>query len=404
MHAQPRSPKIRRFLIPARPLLAFIAVFTVGLWFAGSSSAAPAVRQGEIRGTVRNSSGQGLSGAELQLSCGSLSRSAATNAGGFYHFIDVPSGACTLQVRRSGYSPLQRTGLTVNAGEMLTVNLVLHGTPSLGQVHFYDQSRFAAAELENPAAGGGYSDAASTNGARMLKQYVYSGTSGMASSRTALPLTSGGPAMQPGEAFLLSGKYRNAATWFRAALSRHPRSERAASGLGLAFYGEGRYSAAIDVLERAAAIAPDDPSPRLLMAESARFAPAKQPAVAQQLAAFSSKHRDSAAGHYAYSIILWEMFRRNHQRVTLQQARAECEQAVKLNPRDGAARNQLGILLDREGRIADAIHQYRDAIRLDPDRASTRYRLALDLSRSGNAHGAQSEMNAYKALENKGSR
>lgn len=365
---------------------------------------ASSVSQGSIQGVVRDVSGRRVTGARIVLEPGDEIHPATTGPDGAYHFSAVPPGAYSLRVHCPGYSLLKRSGVRLTAGETLTVNLVLHVLPSLGRVQFYSNSHFTAAELENPAAGGGYSDAASTQGARMVRQYIFSGAPRQRANSSEPTPAAAEPSLRSAEALLVRRDFTGAAGEFGIALRRNPRSGRAAAGLGLALYGEGKYTAAIDALERAATLAPADPAPPMLMAEAARFAPARQPEVARRLAAFAAGHAASASGHYAYAIVLWELFRHNHDPQTFALARAECERAASLNPGNAGALNQLGVIYDHQGRWADAVSAYRKASRLDPDRASTRYRLARDLFREGRTEQARGEMKIYETLRSRASK
>lgn len=367
-------------------------------------SPALSASQGSIQGVVRDVSGRRLSGARIVLEPDTDGHSAATGPDGAYHFNAVPPGVYSLRVQCPGYSLLKQSGVKLTAGDTLTVNLVLHALPSLGRVQFYSDSHFTAAELEDPAAGGGYSDTASTQGARMVKQYVFSGAPGQTANPSGTTPAAADPGLRSAEALLLRRDFTEAAREFDNALRRSPRSGRAAAGLGLALYGEGKYGAAIDALERAATLAPAASAPPMLMAEAARFAPARQPEVARRLAAFAAGHDANASGHYAYAVVLWEMFRRNRDPQTFALARAECERATSLNPRDASALNQLGVIYDHEGRWADAVSAYRKASRLDPRRASTRYRLARDLFREGQSEQARGEMKVYETLRGRASK
>lgn len=382
---------------PSLFVLCLLSAFLAAL-FTLPLPASP-VPQSTVQGIVRDAGGRGVAGAKVLLESGKKRRLATTGPDGAYRISTVSPGVYLLSVRCTGYSPLNRPGLRLATGETLTVNLVLHALQPLGGVQFYDHPHFTAAELENPAAGGGYSDAASTQGARMVKQYIFSGAPGSAASPLGTAQASTELGLSSAEALLVKRDFTEAASEFSAALSRTPNSGRAAAGLGLALYGEGKYGSAIDALERAASLAPSDPSPRLLMAEAARFAPGRQAEVSRRLAGFAASHSDIASGHYAYAKVLWEMFRRSHDPATFALARTECERAVALNPGSAGALNQLGVIYDHDGRWADAVTVYRKASRLDPDRASTRYRLARDLFHEGQTEEARSEMKAYESLQ-----
>ena len=51
----------------------------------------------------------------------------------------------------------------------------------------------------------------------------------------------------------------------------------------------------------------------------------------------------------------------------LDEAIHEYREAIRLNPGDPGARNDLGGFFERKGRLKDAIAEYQEAIRVDPN-------------------------------------
>ena len=53
----------------------------------------------------------------------------------------------------------------------------------------------------------------------------------------------------------------------------------------------------------------------------------------------------------------------------MDEAIREYQEALRLQPDDAKAHNNLGIALDQKGQLDEAIRQYQEAIRLKPDYA-----------------------------------
>ncbi|MGH9378914.1 MAG: carboxypeptidase regulatory-like domain-containing protein, partial [Terriglobia bacterium] len=402
-----------------RCLVASAILISILAWNAHIGSAQDV--QGSVTGIVRSTAGEPLPGAKLILKEGDAILSAVSGKNGAYRFAPTHEGVYTLEVHCAGYADATETAAATAKNRQLTLNFVLKplsnpkaqpATPRgpLGAVGFYESSPFETGQLKDPTAGGGYSDSASIAGAAMVRQYLIPGPSLLPPSngRSSKSAAGGNPSSPAGTSagaeMLARRDFVHAAAWFRNALAHRPQSARAQMGLGISLYGEGKYGAAVEALSHAASLSPDDPAPRLLLAEAAQFAPHRQPEVARLLRRFTETHPANAEGHYAYAMDLWEIFRLRHAQQTLAQARAENEKAVALTPGFAAAHFQLGILYDQERMTAPAIQQYREAIRLNPALSTAHYRLAQDLLHSGARVEARTEMDSYEKLRDKSHR
>lgn len=78
---------------------------------------------GAISGTVRNTSGQNISGATVTLSPGG--QAALSGSNGAYAIGSVTAGSYSVTAARSGYGPVTQTGKTVSSGQTTTVNFTL---------------------------------------------------------------------------------------------------------------------------------------------------------------------------------------------------------------------------------------------------------------------------------------
>lgn len=85
--------------------------------------------KGALSGYVRNTSGQGISGATVTTSVGGYS--ATTSASGFYSISNVLQGTYDITATKSGYVASTQTGKTVTSAQTTTVNFSLNPVVSL---------------------------------------------------------------------------------------------------------------------------------------------------------------------------------------------------------------------------------------------------------------------------------
>lgn len=368
---------------------------------------------GTVAGTVKTNEGRPISRATViaKNSDGAVLVTVRTNDRGRFQFLPIRPGVCRVEVRCAVCRESPARTIQVKGGDSLDLNFVVYPIRkaasahygSLGPVGFDTNSDFKRGELKNPSIGGGYSDSASAQTGRMLSQYLAPPESLAAAKASG---ARGGQDTgvserdfeSSGNALLARQDFERSTTLFEKAVIRYPGSERLHMGLGLSFYGAGKYEAAIRAFCQAARIAPDDPSPGLLLAEALQSAPSPHPAAAGLLKRFSDLHPQSVAGHYSYGLYLWSSYRSRHDQETLVRAKSEFERAVALDPNDAAAHLQLGIIYDQQRATVRAIHEYIEAIRVNPELATAHYRLAQDYMRAGERDKAAAESARYEKL------
>jgi tetratricopeptide (TPR) repeat protein len=109
-----------------------------------------------------------------------------------------------------------------------------------------------------------------------------------------------------GQNALAAGDYDRAAQAFSLALLENPQHVGALTSLGIAYYRQEAFEAAIDALERAEAIAPDDPRIRLYLA-LAYLRQGQLDALRQHLTAFLERVQNrSVAGHTLRTLTVLE--------------------------------------------------------------------------------------------------
>jgi tetratricopeptide (TPR) repeat protein len=83
----------------------------------------------------------------------------------------------------------------------------------------------------------------------------------------------------------------------------------------------------------------------------------------------------------------------------LDEAVAEYREAIRLKPDDADAHSNLGWALQKQGKLAEAVAEYREAIRLTPDDAGAHIRLGVALQAKGLLDQAITEFNEALRLK-----
>jgi Flp pilus assembly protein TadD len=160
-----------------------------------------------------------------------------------------------------------------------------------------------------------------------------------------------------GYALVRSGNPEAAVEEFRRALSIAPNSARNHAGLAVAYFGSiGQFQDAQREFEAATKLEP------------------KNPALLSDI----------------------EYVQRIRARIERESAAAELE--VQSNPQSGPAHNRWAVLLLRQGKVAPAIDQVRQAIKLGPETWQMHYILAVALYVNRDFKGSQAELGYAKKL------
>jgi tetratricopeptide (TPR) repeat protein len=80
------------------------------------------------------------------------------------------------------------------------------------------------------------------------------------------------------------------------------------------------------------------------------------------------------------------------------EAIAEYTEALRLNPDDPVGHNILGIALDKKGQLDEAIRQFQEALRLNPNRPDFCYNLAIAFFKQGRTNEAMGQFEAAVRL------
>lgn len=405
------SSGLIRSMIPGRGTAGARCAVLI-LWSVGIAGLAASGPRGSAGGTVKNPAGMPVAHAKLvvQTSAGHAISSAITDKEGGFRFPSLPAGHWFIEVQCQGCSHLLKRAIVVKDGQSVKIDFVLRnktktpsgGPGSIGAISFYNKPEFETGGLQDPSAGGGYSDSASVQSRAMLQQYLTRGTGKAAATPQPAPISSKSGEqdfVEAGNRMLAQKDFMDATAIFSKGTSLYPDSAPLQMGLGVSLYQRGKYNAAARALADSARLSPHDSSPLLLLAETYQFAKLQGSGVEALFKHFLDQHPENARGHYAYGLYLWSRFRSQGNERAVAGAQSQFEKAVKLDRNYSAAHFHLGILYDRQKATNQAIHEYLEAIRTNPKRAAPHYRLSLDYQKVGEHAKAKREMNVYEELQ-----
>jgi tetratricopeptide (TPR) repeat protein len=167
-----------------------------------------------------------------------------------------------------------------------------------------------------------------------------------------------------GDALLKSGQVADAVTAFEQAVQLDPNDSAAHNGLGAALEKKGDLDRASQEFELAGKLNPND-------------------AVARQNLAlvFNKKSQLAQSGG------------------RVEDAIAQLQAAIQLNPTNASLHNSLGAAFDRDGKLDDALAQFDEATRLDPANVTALKNRGLVLSRKGQGDEAIAAFEAALKLK-----
>jgi tetratricopeptide (TPR) repeat protein len=201
-----------------------------------------------------------------------------------------------------------------------------------------------------------------------------------------------------GSELLLHQTLEPAVAVFRNGVERYPQSVRMQIGLGIALYSRQQYDEAVKALARATDLAPLEPFPYEFLARVYNVSAAQADEVVKRLQRFVQLQPENARANYYYALALWKGKRDQQQSANLDDVESLLKKATALDPRFADAHLQLGIVYTERHQYAEAIDQYRDAIRLQPNLGDAHYRLGQALVRMGDKAQAQEEFEVYDRL------
>jgi len=187
-------------------------------------------------------------------------------------------------------------------------------------------------------------------------------------------------------------KFVEAVVILKEGVLRLPKSAQLELALGVADYGLRRFDDAADAFLRTIEITPETEQPYTFLGRILDQIPSRLPQVTERFAEYEAAHPASAAGYLLHAKAL------DAQSIEPEAALHLLEKSITMNPGDASAHFEMGTVLDRLQRFADAAEQFQRAAELAPSDAAAHYRLARDYDRIGKHEAAQAEREKHAQL------
>jgi tetratricopeptide (TPR) repeat protein len=187
-----------------------------------------------------------------------------------------------------------------------------------------------------------------------------------------------------GNLLLRTQNFPQAAAVLEAARRRFPASAQAALSLGVAYYGQRKFSEAVGTFLETGKLAPGIEQPIAFLARLQEHWGERRDDVVGLFREYVTRNPSSALAQFAFGKAAADT--------------AALRRAIELNPRLADAHFELGILLETQRELAQAIGSFRKAAQLDPRRPDPHYRLARLYARTGDRAKADQERVLHEKL------
>jgi tetratricopeptide (TPR) repeat protein len=201
-----------------------------------------------------------------------------------------------------------------------------------------------------------------------------------------------------GAELLLHQTFAPAIEVFKAGAQRFPQSAQLQNGLAVAFYGAGQTEDAVRSFFRASDLTPSDPLPLTFLGKTCDgVSPSLADQIRSRLQNFLDRRAPSAELNY-YLAMCWRTNQTESKADRDAKVESLLKRALNVDPKYDDAYLQLGTLYAEEQKYPDAKKQYELALKINPNAASTHYRLAQTLARLGDQARAQEEFAVFERL------
>jgi tetratricopeptide (TPR) repeat protein len=443
-----------------RVLAALLVVLSVGVCLdAGTTRIRAQGKQQEtkIAGTVCNVAGEGIVGATLWLQhdADTAALEVVTGADGKYEFVVGGGGRYKLKVMKDGFRDAGVDPIQVNEGGIKKVDVILEkegakaeasagaNSDSNGSassqasgkaMEFSDEPNFAVAGVTDWSNVGLHGSDANVKTSETLVKETAALKAGAV---TAANVTAGAPS--EGDAHRLAGdgkeksgdpvaavnEYEKAAklepseenyfAWgtellkhragvatvevFKKGVELHPKSARMRAGLGAAYYADGQFGEAAELMCEAADLNPADAAPYLFLGKMEDASNDGFACSEERLAEFVNGERKNAQANYYYGLVLWKKGRKEQNAEEIALAEVFFRRALAIDANFGEVYVQLGMLYNARGQKEPSLLCFERAVAVSPRLSAAHYQLSLAYRRAGDAEKADQQMKVYDELK-----
>jgi tetratricopeptide (TPR) repeat protein len=199
-----------------------------------------------------------------------------------------------------------------------------------------------------------------------------------------------------GSEFLIHHTWNAAIQVFSDGVRRYPTSAPLTVGLGLAHYWRGDYDVAVKVLMRATDLNPADPRPYYFLSNAYQRSPRAAAEVCARFQRLEKLQPHNPHAAYYYAMALWQSGGMASSGPGPSEAQSLLRKAVQFDPSYARAHLLLGKIYSQERRYAEAIPEYQQTLRLDPDLIEAYYVLGQAYTHVGKKDLAQREFELHQ--------
>jgi tetratricopeptide (TPR) repeat protein len=190
---------------------------------------------------------------------------------------------------------------------------------------------------------------------------------------------------------LVRQEFQAAVQALEAARKIFDKSAQIELALGVAYYGQRRFSDAVDAFLRAATLAPEVEQPYVFLGRILNHAEAKLAEVTEKFAAYAAADPRSHYGYFLHAKALAAQG-------AVEQAEPLLRKSIALHDRFWESHFELGLLLERRREFAAAATALERSIQLNPKNPSPHYRLARIYDRLGRPDDARLQRELHEKL------
>ena len=202
-----------------------------------------------------------------------------------------------------------------------------------------------------------------------------------------------------GAELLLHQTFEPAVEVFKAGLAHSPQSVRLQVGLGIALYGLGSFDDGARAFLRSADMDRSNPLPLTFLGRAYdNLSPELADQVLARLRSFLNQDTGNAQVRYYYAMCLWKLNEKEPDAELPAQIESLLKTSIALDPTYADADLQLGILHANQRKYQEAISNYEEALKVNPNLPGLHYRLGQALARTGDTAHAKEELSQFERL------
>ena len=206
------------------------------------------------------------------------------------------------------------------------------------------------------------------------------------------------PIFNLAQAYLKTQDFEGAVAVLEQGRKTFDKSPQIELSLGVAIYGQRRFSDSVDRFLRVMELAPDVPQPYYFIARILEHALDRIPTVIEHAVYFEKQHPQSPLGYVLHAKALILQLPPTGFPAEAQQAYALLEKAATIEGKQAEVPYLLGTLLERRQEYTAAAAMLERSIQLDPRGAAAHFRLARVYERLGRKDEAAAQRAIHEKL------